>query len=239
MSGHRSSVRDRKKKRSDVKSGDNIIEAEELKSKNQRVQKGTALTTGTDCMCRLKCFANFSLKDQQTLVNTVNSFKTKDKRDTFLQQHIEKHDVRQRKPRCANPKFRAGTFKYFVSKGGERISVCKRAFVSLYGITDNKVRRLNELLLAGVLPRDERGRNPKPNAISAETCYMIHQHIESFPTKFADDGTKLIKYLDSQLDVKKMHSLFKALHPDLNVKYEFYLGYFNKNFGLPFGRPAE
>ncbi|KAG8175250.1 hypothetical protein JTE90_020783 [Oedothorax gibbosus] len=34
-----------------------------------------------------------------------------------------------------------------------------------------------------------------------------------------------------------MPSLFKEKYPDLDVKYEFYLNYFQDNFSLRFGRP--
>lgn len=89
----------------------------------------------------------------------------------------------------------------------------------------------------GTTPEDKRGKQFKKNVISAEVCSKIHEHISSFPTKITHYGTKNVSYLDARLDVKKMHSLFKEKNPDVDVKYEFYLSYFNSNFPLRFGRP--
>ncbi|CAH1392470.1 unnamed protein product [Nezara viridula] len=194
-------------------------------------------TTGAACNCKLQCFTKFSDDEKSEFVASLSQFKSKDEQDIFLQQLIEKHAIKHRRPRSEQPRETAASFKYFLLYRGERKRVCKIAFISFYGITEGRVRRLTDLLLKGKLPQDKRGKNPKKNTISAEVCSKIHEHISSFPTTTTYYGTKDISYLDARLDIKKMHSLFEEKYPDLGVKYEFYLAYFHANFSLRFGRP--
>lgn len=67
----------------------------------------------------------------------------------------------------------------------------------------------------------------------------IHEHISSFPTKQAHYTSTPIIYLEAHLTIKKMHELFIVNNQNLVgvVKYEYYLKYFNDNFGYRFGRP--
>ncbi|PSN36258.1 hypothetical protein C0J52_25334 [Blattella germanica] len=161
--------------------------------------------------------------DQQVL---LESLKSKDEQDIFLQQLIEKHAIKHRRARSEQPRETAASFKYFLLYRGERKNVCNKAFISMYGITEVRVRRLTDLLIKGKSPHDKSGKNPKKNTISAEVCSKLQEHISSFPTNTTHYGTKDISYLDARLD-----------YPDLDVKYEFYLNYFHDNFSLRFGRP--
>lgn len=230
----------KKRRRSEEKHRRNVIRTSKVRGVEHINWKGCVIssrTTGAACNCKLQCFTKFSDDEKSEFIAHLNQFKSKDEQDIFLQQLIEKHAIKHRRPRSEQPRETAASFKYFLLYRGERKKVCKKAFISFYGITEGRVRRLTDLLIKGKPPQDKRGKNLKKNTISAEVCSKIHEHISSFPTKITHYDTKDISYLDARLDVKKMHSLFKEKYPDCDVKYEFYLTYFQNNFSLRFGRP--
>lgn len=89
-------------------------------------------------------------------------------------------------------------------------------------------------------PIDKRGRHGnRGNALPDAIICKIHAHISAFTTKETHYGSKLLKYLESTLTVKKMYEMFCLENGDLakRVKYEYYLKQFNENFGYRFGRP--
>lgn len=116
-------------------------------------------------------------------------------------------------------------------------TVCKKAFISLHGITPDRIRRLNKLIQLGQVPRDMRGAGPSGNAIPGAVVYAIKQHISEFPVKEAHYSSRQYRYLDEKLNVKLMWKAFLEKHPSIHVEYTFYLKVFKENFNLSFGRP--
>ena len=73
--------------------------------------------------------------------------------------------------------------------------------------------------------------------MSNDVVELIKLHIAKFPVKETHYGTKIIKYLDARLTIKKMFQLFTEEHPNVPVKYEYYYTYFVEHYSLRFGRP--
>lgn len=98
--------------------------------------------------------------------------------------------------------------------------------------------RLTSLLVNGQSPEDRRGKHiNRGNVIEPDIIAKIDAHIRSFSTHQSHYSGKSIVYLDSNLNVKKMHDLFCEENPELKVKYEYYLKHFNENFHYRFARP--
>lgn len=170
-------------------------------------------------------------------ISKINFFSTKNEQDIFLQSLIEKFHIKQRRPRKENATQRQNAFQFHVLKQTDKVKVCRRAFISLYGVTEARVRRLCDLLNERKSPTDNRGCHPKANTVPPEICQKIHEHILCFPRKKTHYAGKDNEYLDARSEVKRMHSMFNEKHPDLGIKYKFYIQYFNENFSLRFGRP--
>lgn len=131
---------------------------------------------------------------------------------------------------------------YHISLNGQRIAVCKQAFISLHGISPKIVRRLCLLLVANESPKDKRGTSigSRHNAITGEICLSIKQFIDSFDIKevhYSNNTTK--KYLPANLNVRIMYDMYINKFPNMKdkVKYTFFLKYFKENYALSFGRP--
>ncbi|XP_069687193.1 uncharacterized protein [Periplaneta americana] len=230
-----------KRKRNEINYRRNVIKKNKLKGVEHVNWIGktvAARTTGEQCGCKKKCFENLSNEDFNHAITTMNSFDTKDEQDLHLQRLIELQKIKSRRPRSENGILRKGSYKYyFIKSDSSKTEVCKKAFVSLYGIGKKQVERLCNLLYEGKSPKDRRGSNEKANTIPGEILHLIQEHIESFPTKETHYCGKGEKYLDARLNVKLMYDLFITKHPDSGVKYKFYLQCFHENFSLRFGRP--
>lgn len=185
---------------------------------------------------------SISADSMMELYSKFLSFGTKNEQDAFLQSQIEVKPIARKRPRLsedddAKKKPKDHTYKYSVSSSVGRIQVCKSAFLSVYGISDDRVRRLRDLLVAGKAPQDMRGKQRSANAISANVTLLVEDHIKSFPVNEGHYTHGEYKYLAPNLNVKKMWTLFQSEHAEVNVSYWFYWKIFTENFNLKFGQP--
>lgn len=193
--------------------------------------------------CRLKCIPEKITEDKATEIYTkFIDFNTKNEQDAYLQSLIECKPIQRERRKPENDetkksKPKSHSFKYSVSTASGKVEVCKLAFLSVHGISSERVKRLCTLLSQGKSPKDLRGKNLPGNAKPGHFIKAIDDHIASFPQKEAHYTCRSYKYLNSNLNVKIMWSLFKEKHPDLSVDYKFYLNIFQEHFDLTFGRP--
>lgn len=118
-----------------------------------------------------------------------------------------------------------------------KVKVCKSAFLNVYGITDNRIRRLRKLQAQGKSPIDKRGKCIPGNAKPADLILDIQNHIRSFPVYESHYSSNTYRYLSAQLNILTMWKMYKALHPETGVKYSFYSKIFKQHFSLRFGQP--
>lgn len=164
-------------------------------------------------------------------------FKTKNEQDIHLQGLIEPCDVTRHRPRGETSGKREKSFKYFVLNGDSRVDICYSAFLSIYGISDKRVRRLRDLLLLGKSPQDLRGKNTSGNAMPATEILNVKEHIQSFPVKDSHYSGRDYHYLDAKLNLTIMYKLYTEKFPESKISYNYYTKYFRENFSLAFGRP--
>ena len=125
--------------------------------------------------------------------------------------------------------------------------VCLSAFVSLYGVTHARVRRLAVASLDMTsAPKDKRGKHAnRPKKITSAVRQQIDEHIRSFPAMKShysrNKASRRHKYLSPLLSITKMHELYlEKYEPGATrplVSYGYYRQYFNHNFNISFGYP--
>lgn len=191
--------------------------------------------------CKRKCYDKISEEERLLIFNKFISFNTKNEQDGYLQGQISVVEIKQRRPRrpvsdTTRPS-RGSSYEYNISTCSGKYQVCKLAFANIHGITIDRIRRLCSLLSQGKAPIDKRGLNTPGNAKDGALIQAVKQHIESFPQKISHYASQECHYLDARLNVKIMHSMFRAKHPYLDVKYSFYIKIFKEQFSLRFGRP--
>lgn len=158
------------------------------------------------------------------MLSKVYDGRPKNEQDTYLQSLIEcQTEIKRRRPRKTQPdeviKSREANFTFFVRKHSNKVPVCKKAFISLHGVSRKQVARLCKLLLIGKSPKDLRGRHlHRPNVLPNDCIAKIRSHIESFPVKTSHYKSGPQSYLDARLTVKTMHKLFVKKIPDWKIK---------------------
>lgn len=192
--------------------------------------------------CRWKCIPEKITEDQGNESYTkFIDLSTKNEQDAYLQSLIECNPIARKRRNLEDEEItskpKSHSFMYSVSTSTGKVQICKRAFLSVHGISTERVKRLCKLLSQGKSPKDLRGKNASGNAKPGHIIKAIDEHIASFPQKEAHYTSRSYKYLNANLNVKIMSQLFKEKHPDLSVDYKFYLKIFHEHFDLTFGRP--
>lgn len=160
------------------------------------------------------------------MLNFILSFTNNNEQDVYLQGLIQTSNKDDHEQIIPNPG------QQIINIDNKRRNICKKDFLSLFGIFDKRVRRLASLLVKNEIPHDKRGENIKGNATSSDICLQIREHIDSLPKKEVHYYGKSSQYLDAQLNVKIMHKLFNEKYPDTSVKYKFYNNFFKETFSL-------
>ena len=111
--------------------------------------------TGPDCQCtRLKCFQNVNEQERRVLIDDFNShYQTKDAQDAYLASLMEVKQVQRRRPRnnvegLEKPKSMSMVFALKVKRGEtcSKVTVCVKAFCSIFGITKNRLETIRKSL---------------------------------------------------------------------------------------------
>ncbi|CAH1110827.1 unnamed protein product [Psylliodes chrysocephalus] len=170
----------------------------------KRLRAGT-YELGADCSGkRLKCFQNVPEEDRKRIVREFNLLGDKAKQNSYLGGLITLLPVKQRRPRNADSRHTAASFSYRVRGIKDNVScdvqVCLKAFMSLHGITEDKVRHIRGGLLAtGTSPNDRRGKHSNtPHKLSHETMEKVISFLKSLKGRkshYSLKDTKKYTYL--------------------------------------------
>jgi hypothetical protein len=152
---------------------------------------------------------------------------------------IERNNVSRHRPSTSESKQFAFSFKYHAFRDGERIEICRNAFLRLHAISSKAAFRLTSLLAKGLQPVDMRGKHYKHKKIGQHVLVRVDSHIESFPKKISHYSSNPITYLEAGLNCKIIYNLLIEKHPELKevISYKYFLQHYQDNYGYRFGRP--
>lgn len=171
----------------------------------------------------------------------------KNEQDSHLCGLITTNNIARRRPRNNQghtSKTHAVSYSYKVRKvNGKDQTVCLQAFLSFFGVTVARIRRLqNSLIMFGKSPRDKRGTHKnRPTKFPQEVSHLIALHIKSFKSRqshYSRRQNPNCVYLPEGLSIKIMYSLFVAEYK-LNIPYKIYWSVFTKDFNIKFGLPRS
>lgn len=219
--------------------------------------------TGPDCLCRKKCFVSVSDEDKISLISIFNSIGDKSKQDTFLGGLIHLNPVVRHRSRNGSRPNKTCSVQYEIRLGTRVISVCKKAFCSLFGMGKTAVDRIvNKLQNHIPSPTDNRGKHQnRPNKLSEDINFKISTHINSFPKRqshYSRSDNSNTRYLSPNLSVAKLYRMFlEKYEPNFwtiyntevsegreitvkpTVKYQYFAKYFASNFNISFAYPRS
>jgi len=175
------------------------------------------------CSCKRKCCEKVGSEAIESLFSGFYRLESKDKQDAYLFSLITNSPVARQRPRTTTATPRSASFYYRVKTATGDVVVCKQAFVSIFGITVGRVRRLCEWTTSGQLtpPTDKRGKHGNHYKIPEEIHTQVCNHIESFPPRESHysrhDNTNK-RFLSENLNIMRMYMLYLEKHEPEQVE---------------------
>lgn len=198
---------------------------------------------GECCACRLKCFEVISEECRQNILKEFNLLESVDLQNSYLCGLISVLPIQRRRPRKPEneARFNEAVYKFRVRNMVDGIAaevvVCRKAFISMHGITKGKIEYLVKTLKHGSVPKDGRGQHKnRPWRLNDDQLEAIKSHIKSFPGRNSHyslhESSKV--YLSEELNIRKMHRMF-CEEKNSSISYESYRTVFNRDFNISFG----
>ena len=209
------------------------------------VPRKEACTEGSLCTCRRKC------SDKVTLEQRTKIF------DAFYMLDENGKNVymfgcmKAKQPKlmvCGAKRHRTVSFWYTVTVDNSDVRVCRRAFMSLHGVTSSKVAHVGSQLSAGQsAPHpSQRGKHSRrPNRLTCEAVQQVKEHISMFPadeSHYSRSVNTGKKYLSPILNISIMYKLYQKWCEEQSAKpvsARSYRTIFNEKFNLSFGHPKS
>ncbi|KAE9523316.1 hypothetical protein AGLY_016264 [Aphis glycines] len=137
--------------------------------------------------CRANCQEKIDCKLQQKIFTNYWSFKSYDRRITFIYSLIASSDkITQRKRRNTSEKQknRVKTYHYSIPKDGINVLVCRGCLLKIFGETDKFIRNICLKKInspVNTCSPDKRGKAVPRNKYSPEVIKSITDHIDKLP----------------------------------------------------------
>ena len=138
--------------------------------------------------------------------------------------------------------------KYTVSVQGSSVTVCKKAFMNLYGITQAKVDHVVSQLRAGqatVRPSLRGKHSNRPNRLIQVTIDSIKEHVNLYPaemshySRFSNPNRMYLSPLLSITDMYRQYKVWANERGSPPASMAAYRRVFCTHFNLGFGSPRS
>ena len=195
--------------------------------------------------CRLNCGGNIS-NDMRSQIFTEYYAMSHEAQNAHLFACLK----------CSPPKSallntdrpRGITVRYTVTSGGSTISVCKKAFMNLFLISQSKVDHIVQQARSGqaaARPSLRGKHDNRPNRISQQKIEEVKEHINLYPAErshYSRHRNPNRMYLASTLTISDMfrhYQTWTAERGVVAVSSAAYRKIFNTQFNLGFGSPRS
>lgn len=199
---------------------------------------------GSPCSnCRLKCYERLTDQLRETFFDKFYQLGSARLKWEFILNYtrtIGTKKFNENSRRQYSRQFFIGTGVH--THGSEEMEkVCKTMFLSTLAISDSMIRKAHDKILNkdGILHDNLRGGHVrKVSDLRREQRNMVHEHINSFPKVDSHYSREncVKQFLDSELSVAKMYSMYVQYIPDptFMVTERLYRDIFNTDFNLSF-----
>lgn len=198
--------------------------------------------------CRYKCSQSITQEERESIFTSFYRLDINAK-NCLLFKSIKKKEPKRKKTGAL--KHKSASYQYSVTSNGRLTTVCKRAFISLFGISMKKVDLIQQSIKLGksAPEPDRRGKHTvRPNKTPADVAGYVIEHISSFPadeSHYSRHCNIHKKYLSPLLSIPRMHKLYldKCQNDGKDkiflIKEATYRFIFNNEFNLTFGNPKS
>lgn len=213
-----------------------------------KVLRAESHELGPDCSCKkLRCFETVLEDERKRIIREFNALGDNDKQNSYLGGLITVLPVRRRGSKEDQMRFNTASFAYrvLVMRDGvaRDVRVCLKAFMSMHGISEDKVRYIrNALVATGKSPTDKRGKHSnRPHKLTEETLATMYTFLKSLKGRKSHYSLKDTQktYLSEELNIAKLHAMYLAQNPGNEVSYESFREFFQSKFNISFGYPRK
>ena len=128
------------------------------------------------------------------------------KQNILLYEATERLIVKRKRLRNGKGSPRNYNFKYFLSTAHGKFPVCKFFFLNTFNISEGQLNRIVKSEKPG---NDMRGlKSGSSRKISEEEKQSVHNHIQSFPQFESHNTRSHRKFLQPDLNIRKMFHLY-------------------------------
>lgn len=197
---------------------------------------------------RLQCYDKVNEEQRAAILQHFLNFTSKDEQDTHLSSLISYQNIQQRRPRINRDNeasFQHDLAYYYrvrILSNMKIIPVCAIAFLSIHGISRNRLRTIQTKISSGSLQKDLRGTHEtRPHKVPLELENLIKCHIKSFKARqshYSLRDNPNVSYLPEELTVTKMFELFLN-ETRICISYRVYYNIFTHHFNIKFGLPRS
>ena len=145
----------------------------------------SARKLGPPCKCKERCYNKVGLQKVKKLFEGYQEIPSYNCKNQYLANLItKKPTLNQRLYGSDNRSRVAFTFTYHVIVDGNKVKVCKTAFLNIHDIGKDKVETVVKKNNSnGTVEPDQRGKHPHHNQVPAEMVAKAHEHLSSLPVK--------------------------------------------------------
>lgn len=199
----------------------------------------------TKC-CPKQCFQNVSTINQKQLFHNYYALSDHSKQSLFLNNCMIQQDIKSHK--TDRKKDISVLWEYNLPLSNQRLKVCRKLILSLFQISEKRVRCVQNKCLQGVNFVDNRGRHGnRPNKIDDSVWQIVDMHLKEIPHReshYSRNKSRRLYFLNPSLNVTTLFNMFKEYYFDktrqnLNMKYKTYHKYFLHNTLYTFKKPRS
>ena len=203
---------------------------------------------GPPCTCKNDCFTKVSEDARNEIFNGFWGIGIHNKQTLELQKRIIPKPIKRKRLEHNKITTKSCTYDYTVVVQGNILTICKKAFMSIYAVKDKRLRvavkKINE---AGFMIPDQRGKNEKKWAFTQEVVNCVHEHIQQLPVQQSHYTRKVNKnrqYLNKSCSIKILYLKYcqwmKLYHKDTHiVAHRYYNKLFSAHYNIGFRKPKK
>ena len=141
-----------------------------------------ARKVGEPCGCTKNCFDAVGIGAIQAIHSEYWALNDHSLHTAFIQKYVELVDIKRHYTSVVSSQ-RSCMRQYFFKVADKQVNVCKKAFVSVLGVTLGRVdNAVKSQTASGVLKPDGRGKHSNHSRVPEERLQLVKDHINSFPT---------------------------------------------------------
>lgn len=182
------------------------------------------------------------MKDIQAFHRTLYATHDKIQQDLFILKHCDVAKPKRARPRTNSGSKKSMSITYKVKrKDGLVVPVCRDSFISITGISKNRIQLImKNFQKDGSLPSERRGGDRVLNKNDGKRLKIKEfiENIKCIESHYCRSTTSVRTYLPCDINIKKLYRAFNNSVPEnLNVRFSFFHKYFTNNYNIGFGTP--